>query len=250
MILPAIASPVIAGVVAAVGTWLIFRVVAGVAEQFAETGFRWGQIGSASLVSLAHGTNDAQKTMGVITLALIAGGRWTDPGGVPFWVKLSCALAISAGTYAGGWRVMRTLGKGLVELRSPQGMAAESSSAAVILASSHFGFALSTTQVVTGSIIGSGVGKPGADVRWGVAGRMVVGWLFTMPAAGLVGAAMWWLGDLLGGYAGPIAVVGVLLVAAGFLYFRSTLQPVSADNVNDEWTGTPKAGRAKEEAAA
>jgi len=249
VILPAVASPVIAGVVAAVGTWLIFRVVAGVAERFTETGFRWGQVGSASLVSLAHGTNDAQKTMGVITLALIAGGQWDDTGAVPFWVKLSCALAISAGTYAGGWRVMRTLGKGLVELRSPQGMAAESSSAAVILVSSHFGFALSTTQVVTGSIIGSGVGKPGADVRWGVAGRMAVGWVFTMPAAGLVGAAMWWLGDLLGGYAGPIAIVAVLVAASGFLYFRSTLQPVSADNVNDEWTGTPKAARAKEGAS-
>jgi PiT family inorganic phosphate transporter len=129
-------------------------------------------------------------------------------------------------------------------------MAAESSSAAVILVSSHLGFALSTTQVVTGSIIGSGVGKPGAEVRWAVAGRMVVAWMFTMPAAGLVGAAMWWIGDRLGGYAGPLAVVGLLMAISGFFYFRSALQPVSAGNVNDEWTGTPKAGRAKEEAAA
>jgi PiT family inorganic phosphate transporter len=245
VILPAIASPLIAGLVAAVGTWLIFRVVAGVAERFTETGFRWGQIGSASLVSLAHGTNDAQKTMGVITLALIASGHWTDTGAVPFWVKLTCALAISTGTYVGGWRIIRTLGKGLVEIRSPQGMAAESASAAVILASSHLGFALSTTQVATGSIVGTGVGRPGAEVRWAIAGRMVIAWMITMPAAALVGAAMWWVGDVLGGYAGPIAVFVILLAVSGFIYLRSRLQPVSSDNVNDEWEGTPMARRTR-----
>src|SRR6478736_5833406 len=128
VILPAIASPLIAGLVAGVGTWLIYRVTTGVAQRFTETGFRWGQVGSASLVSLAHGTNDAQKTMGVITLALIASGHWTDTGAVPVWVKVACALAISLGTYVGGWRIIRTMGKGLVEIRSPQGMAAESAS--------------------------------------------------------------------------------------------------------------------------
>jgi inorganic phosphate transporter, PiT family len=239
VILPAVASPVIAGVVAAVGTWLIFRVTRGVAERFTETGFRWGQIGSASLVSLAHGTNDAQKTMGVITLALIASGHWSDTGAVPLWVKVVCAVAIALGTWIGGWRIIRTLGKGLVEISSPQGMAAESSSAAVILISSHFGFALSTTHVATGSILGSGVGRPGATVRWRIAGRMVMAWLITLPAAGAVGAAMWWLGDLLGGYAGPIVVFVILLALAAFMYTRSKLQPVHAGNVNDEWTGTP-----------
>src|SRR6187397_398892 len=128
VILPAFASPVIAGVVAALGTWLIFRVVANVAEKFTNQGFRWGQIGSASLVSLAHGTNDAQKTMGVITLALIAAGQWTDTTAVPLWVKFTCAVAIAAGTYVGGWRVIRTLGKGLIEISPPQGMAAEGAS--------------------------------------------------------------------------------------------------------------------------
>ncbi|MFB9312755.1 inorganic phosphate transporter [Nocardioides plantarum] len=243
VILPALASPVIAGVVAAVGTWLIFRVTVGVAARFTENGFRWGQIGSASLVSLAHGTNDAQKTMGVITLALIAGGRWDDTEAVPFWVKLSCAFAIAAGTYLGGWRIIRTLGKGLVEIGSPQGMAAESSSAAVILISSHLGFALSTTHVATGSIIGTGVGKRGAEVRWGIAGRMALAWLITLPAAGLVGAAMWWLGDLLGGYAGPLAVTAVLIATAATLYVRSRLQPVSAHNVNDDWDGADQGAR-------
>ena len=126
VLLPAVMSPVIAGVIAAVGTWVIYRITLGVATRFTENGFRWGQIGSASLVSLAHGTNDAQKTMGVITLALIASGEWTDTKNIPLWVKIACALAIALGTYLGGWRIIRTLGKGLVEISSPQGMAAES----------------------------------------------------------------------------------------------------------------------------
>jgi PiT family inorganic phosphate transporter len=184
-------SPILAGAVAAVGTWLVFRIVGNLAGRGLDRTFRIGQIGSASLVSLAHGTNDAQKTMGVITLALIAAGGWTDTESVPFWVKVSCALAISLGTYIGGWRIIRTVGKGLVEIDTHQGMAAESSSAAVILASSHLGFALSTTHVATGSILGSGVGRPGAQVRWRVALRMVIAWVITLPAAALVGALMW-----------------------------------------------------------
>jgi PiT family inorganic phosphate transporter len=236
VVLPALMSPVIAGLVAAVGTWLIFRVTAGVAERFTESGFRWGQIGSASLVSLAHGTNDAQKTMGVITLALIAGGRWDDTGSVPLWVKVACAVAIAGGTYVGGWRIIRTLGKGLVEISSPQGMAAESASAAVILVSSHLGFALSTTHVATGSILGSGVGRPGARVRWSVALRMVLAWLVTLPAAALVGALMWGIGHALGGYVGPLVVVGILVVLATLMYARASKQPVHHDNVNEEWT--------------
>ncbi|MEP6650839.1 MAG: inorganic phosphate transporter [Lapillicoccus sp.] len=239
VILPAFASPVIAGAVAAVGTWIILRVVANVATQFTDRGFRWGQIGSASLVSLAHGTNDAQKTMGVITLALIAGGGWSDTASVPFWVKLACALAIALGTYIGGWRVIRTLGKGLVEISPAQGMAAESASAAVILTSSHLGFALSTTHVATGSILGSGVGRPGAKVRWGIAGRMAAAWLITLPAAGLVGAVMWHLGHLLGGALGPIVVVMVLATLCGFMWVRARRQPVNARNVNDEWESEP-----------
>jgi inorganic phosphate transporter, PiT family len=243
VILPAVASPVIAGVVAALGTWLIFRVVANVAEKFTNQGFRWGQIGSASLVSLAHGTNDAQKTMGVITLALIAAGQWTDTTAVPTWVKVSCAMAIAAGTYAGGWRVIRTLGKGLVEISPPQGMAAESASAAVILTSSHLGFALSTTHVATGSILGSGVGRPGATVRWGIARRMVVAWLITLPAAGLVGAVMWYLGNALGGALGPVVVVLILIALTGYMWVRSRRHPITAANVNDEWEAMPESKR-------
>jgi PiT family inorganic phosphate transporter len=236
VIMPAVMSPVIAGVVAALGTWLVFKVVTGVAARYTENGFRWGQIGSASLVSLAHGTNDAQKTMGVITLALIATGDWTDTKSIPSWVKVACALAIALGTYLGGWRIIRTLGKGLVEISSPQGMAADSASAAVILASSHLGFALSTTHVATGSILGSGVGKPGAEVRWRVALRMVAAWLITLPAAGVVGALMWWIGDVLGGgLAGALVIFVILVAIAVFMWLRSRRTPIDHNNVNDEW---------------
>ncbi|MDY7084458.1 MAG: anion permease [Actinomycetota bacterium] len=241
VVLPALISPVIAGVVAAAGTWIIYKITVGVAQRFTENGFRWGQIGSASLVSLAHGTNDAQKTMGVITLALIAAGDWTDTGAIPFWVKAACAVAIALGTYLGGWRIIRTLGKGLVEIAPPQGMAAESSSAAVILASSHLGFALSTTHVATGSILGSGVGKPGAQVRWRVAGRMVAAWLITLPAAAVVGALMWYLGDFIGGVAGATVIFVLLLLAAAGMWLRSRVVPVDHTNVNDEWDGAPPA---------
>ncbi|MDT4995264.1 MAG: inorganic phosphate transporter, PiT family [Actinoplanes sp.] len=235
VLLPALLSPVIAGVVAAAGTWLIYRITLSVAARFTDNGFRWGQIGSASLVSLAHGTNDAQKTMGVITLALIAAGDWTDTTNIPFWVKVACAVAIGLGTYLGGWRIIRTLGKGLVEITPAQGTAAQSASAAVILASSHLGFALSTTHVATGSILGSGVGRTGAEVRWRVAGRMVAAWLITLPAAGVVGALMWWTGHLIGGPAGAIVIFVVLLAAAGLVYHRSRRAPVDHHNVNAEW---------------
>src|SRR6201999_3370449 len=140
-----------------------------------------------------------QKTMGIITLALIVNGNLGSNASAPFWVILSCGLAISIGTYAGGWRVIRTLGKGLVEIESPQGMAAESSSAATILLSSHFGYSLSTTHVATGSILGTGVGKKGAEVRWSVAGRMAMAWVVTLPAAGAVGAVSYYVANGIGG---------------------------------------------------
>jgi PiT family inorganic phosphate transporter len=245
VILPAVLSPVLAIAVAAIGTWLVYRVTAAVSERFKEKGFRWGQIMSASLVSLAHGTNDAQKTMGVITLALIATGHWTDTSAIPFWVKLGCALSIALGTYIGGWRIIRTLGRGLVEISSPQGLAAESSSAAVILASTHLGFALSTTHVATGSIVGTGLGRPGAAVRWGVAGRMVVAWCITLPAAAVVGALMWWIGHLVGGLAGGIVVVAILVALSTYMYLRSRRTAVHAGNVNDEWQGPPAPAAAR-----
>jgi inorganic phosphate transporter, PiT family len=238
VILPALLSPVIAGLVATVGTYLVYRITQDVRERTRTHGFRIGQIGSASMVSLAHGTNDAQKTTGVITLALIAHHSVKSGSNAPDWVIISCALAISLGTYIGGWRVIRTLGKGLVEIESPQGMAAESSSAAVILLASHFGYSLSTTHVATGSILGSGIGKKGAEVRWSVAGRMATAWVFTLPMAGLVGAGAYYLAHAVGGTAGGFVDVIILIGVAGFIYLRSRKTSVGHDNVNEEWTGT------------
>jgi PiT family inorganic phosphate transporter len=237
VVLPAVLSPIIACLVAAVGTWLLYRISRNLTRGARNHGFRIGQIGSACMVSLAHGTNDAQKTMGVITLALIANGTLAAKSNAPFWVVLACALAISIGTYLGGWRVIRTLGKGLVEIESPQGMAAESSSAAIILLSASFGYSLSTTHVATGSIIGTGLGKRGAEVRWNVASRMATAWVFTLPAAGLVGAGAFELAHGIGGSAGVIVDLIVLIALSGVIYWRSRATKVDPKNVNDEWTG-------------
>ena len=172
--------------------------------------FRYGQVGSASLVSIAHGTNDAQKTMGVMTLALIASGHWTSTTSIPVWVKFSAATAIAAGTYLGGWRIIRTLGKGLVDITPRQGMSSDGATAAVLLSASHLGFALSTTHVATGSVLGGGLGR-GTPVRWSTAGRMVTAWATTFPIAALMGAAMWWIGDTVGGAAGATVVFLILV---------------------------------------
>lgn len=243
VIVPAVVAALLATLVGAVGTWLVYRTTRGVAEKRTERGFRRGQIGSASLVSLAHGTNDAQKTMGVIFLALMSYGAVSTTASVPpLWVIVSCAVAMAAGTYLGGWRIIRTLGKGLVEIKPPQGMAAESSSAAVILLSAHFGYALSTTQVATGSVLGSGVGKPGAEVRWGVAGRMVVAWLVTLPLAGLVGAFTYGLVHFIGGYPGAILGFALLWLTATSIWLRSRRAPIDHTNVNADWEGNLTAG--------
>jgi PiT family inorganic phosphate transporter len=238
VIIPAGLSPVIAALVATLGTYLVYLFSRGVPGRTREHGFRLGQIGSASMVSLAHGSNDAQKTMGIITLALIANGTLGAGSQAPTWVIVSCALAISLGTYTGGWRVIRTLGKGLVEIESPQGMAAESSSASVILLSSHFGYSLSTTHVATGSILGTGLGRKGAEVRWNVAGRMATAWLFTLPCSGAVGAVAYWIANGIGGNAGVLVVLVILVGVALSIYLRSRSTAVRHHNVNAEWTGT------------
>jgi inorganic phosphate transporter, PiT family len=237
VVLPAVASPIVAGVVATVGTYLVYRLTRSVGDGVRTRGFRLGQIGSASMVSLAHGTNDAQKTMGVITLALIVNGTIASSHSAPIWVIVSCACAISLGTFLGGWRVIRTMGKGLVEIESPQGVAAEAASAAVILASASFGYSLSTTHVATGSILGSGLGKRGAVVRWGVAGRMAMAWVITLPSAGLVGAGAEKAASGIGGLAGVAVLFAVLIAGSAALFAASRRNAVGADNVNDEWTG-------------
>ncbi|MFG3055147.1 anion permease [Kitasatospora sp. NPDC048239] len=238
VIVPATLSPFIAGTVAAVGIYLVHRLTRDVPDGPRGHGFRLGQVGSASMVSLAHGTNDAQKTMGVITLALIANGTLHAGAKSPTWVIASCAVAIALGTYIGGWRVIRTLGKGLVEIDSAQGMASESASAAVILCSTDFGYSLSTTHVATGSILGSGVGKRGAVVRWRTARRMAVAWLFTLPASAVVGAAAYWAAHGIGGTIGVVVIFIVLLLAAVAFFLASRRAAVTPENVNAAWTGS------------
>ena len=183
------------------------------------------------MVALAHGTNDAQKTMGIITLTLITAGVLAPNSGPPFWVILSAGLAIALGTYTGGWRIIQTLGKRVSEIQTPQGFAAETSAATVILASSHLGFALSTTQVATGAIFGAGAGRKLASVQWGVAGQMALAWLFTLPAAAIVGAVAAWLAGT--GTVGTIVVAVVLIAAAAGHLRRVPAPPVTAHNVND-----------------
>ena len=243
VLVPAVIVAVLATVVGAVGTWLVYRITRGLPEKRTDGSFRRGQIFSASLVSLAHGTNDAQKTMGVIFLALMSYGAVSRSATLPpLWVIVCCAAAMAAGTYFGGWRIIRTMGKGIVEIKPPQGMSAESSSAAIILLSAHFGYALSTTQVVTGSVLGSGMGKPGAEVRWGVAGRMATAWLITLPSAGLVGAVTYLVVHGVGGFLGAIVGFGLLLATSLAIWLQSRKVRVDHTNVNAEWEGTLTAG--------
>ena len=244
VVLPALLAPLTAGLVA----YLATRIAYGISKKRQRNGYKHGQVFTSSLVSLAHGTNDAQKTMGVITLTLIAGGYQAAGSGPEFWVIAVCALAIAIGTYTGGWRIIRTMGKGLTEIEPGQGFSAEASTAATILASSNLGFALSTTQVSSGSVIGTGIGRKGASVRWSTAGRIGVGWLITIPAAGLVGAlaAVVALSGALGVVIDTIVAVGV--IAGIFLYSRRNR--VDARNIHDEPTVLirPKRGRKQRKA--
>lgn len=240
IIVPAVLSPVIAAIVAATGTWLVYRIAAPVADDRKHGGFRKGQVATASLMSLAHGTNDAQKTMGVIFLALVASGTLSNDDAIPLWVKASCAIAIALGTYLGGWRIIRTLGKGIVEVDTPQGVAADGASAAIILTSSHFGMALSTTHVASGSILGSGLGRKGAEVRWSVAGRMVVAWLITLPAAAIVGALTWLIGHGLNAltgtqFVGEMTVFALLVIFCFLMWRHSQKDNIDASNVTGDW---------------
>lgn len=242
VLIPALISPIIAGLASFIAVKLIYLVVRKLDEKYVEDGFRHGQTITACLVALSHGTNDAQKTMGIITLTLIAVGAQASGTGPQMWVVFICGFAIALGTYTGGWRVIRTLGKGLTEINTPQGFAAEASSAATILVSSHLGFALSTTQVCSGSIIGTGLGKRGNKVNWGVAGRMVIAWLVTFPASGLVGAAACALART--GMGGTVAVAIIGLGVALVIFRLSKRNPINSANVNEspDVLLTPKRG--------
>ncbi|HJI81761.1 MAG TPA: inorganic phosphate transporter [Eggerthellaceae bacterium] len=231
VLLPALISPVVAGLAAFCAVKLIYFIVKQLDEKYIENGFRHGQTVTACLVALSHGTNDAQKTMGIITLTLIAVGVQPSGSDPQLWVIAVCGLAIAMGTYMGGWRVIRTLGKGLTEINTPQGFAAEASSATTILVSSHLGFALSTTQVCSGSIIGVGLGKKGNEVNWAVAGRMLIAWLVTFPAAGIIAAAACAVAKI--NIFGTAAVVVAAAIIAIVIFRLARRNPVNSTNVNE-----------------
>lgn len=235
VLLPAAAAPIVAGLAAMFATRVTYAIgkrggTDATAGDARSKGYRAGQIASAAMVALAHGTNDAQKTMGIVTLALVTQGVLAPGSAPPIWVITAAGVAIACGTYLGGWRIIRTLGRGITELSPQQGFAAQTSAATAILASSHLGFTLSTTQVCSGAVLGSGLGRKGGVVHWSTATRMLVAWVLTLPAAGLVGAAAEFL-TRRGGWG--VAVTGLLLVtAAGTIYALSRRAPVDRKNVN------------------
>jgi len=227
LLIPALIAPILAFVVAGLSILIAYRIVGRLSPGPVTRGYRLGQIVSGGLLSLAHGTNDAQKTMGVITLALIANGNLASDAQTPTWVIVSAAVAIALGTYSGGWRIIKTVGTRIIKMDSAQGFATQGSGAAVILAASHFGFPLSTTHVISGAVMGSGAAKRLSAVRWGVAGNMIGAWLVTLPAAGVMGGLAYGITRIFGANnaAGPIVVVVLLLTVIGFAFARRFRQP-------------------------
>ncbi len=219
VLIPALVAPIVAFAAGGISIVICYRVLGNQRPGPVTRGFKLGQIVSGGLLALAHGTNDAQKTMGVIALALIANGNLAPGADPPTWVVVSAATAIALGTYIGGWRIIRTVGTRIIKMDAAQGFSAQGAGAAVILASSHFGFPLSTTQVISGGVMGAGAGKRLSAVRWGVAGNIVVAWILTFPAAALIGAATYGFTQIFGnGVTGPLIVlmVGVGLVTFAF----------------------------------
>jgi PiT family inorganic phosphate transporter len=226
VMLPALVAPTLAFIVGGVSILVLYRIVGRLRPAPVTSGFRGGQVVSGGLLALAHGTNDAQKTMGVIALALVAYGSLpaSDPE-PPFWVIVSAAAAIAMGTYAGGWRIIKTMGSRIHKMDSAQGFAAQGAGAAVILASSHGGFPLSTTHTISGAVIGSGAAKRLSAVRWGVAGNIVAAWIVTLPAAAAIGAVTYGVTRLFGtGAAGPLIVSVLILIGSAFLFSRRAQQ--------------------------
>jgi inorganic phosphate transporter, PiT family len=231
VLLPLALSPIVAGTVALVATRFTYHITAHGAPDIIANGFRRCQVVSASLVALAHGTNDAQKTMGVITLTLITVNALPKNSAPPSWVIGACGLAIGLGTISGGWRIIRTLGKQISDIGSLQGFTAETSSTTAILSSTSLGFALSTTQIATGSIFGASAGRRPSTVQWGVARKMGLSWLVTLPAAGAIGALAGWIAGR--GAAGVAAVAVALVLLSVGAYLLSRRSPVTSKNVND-----------------
>ena len=226
VMVPALVAPLLAFVVGGLAIVVLYRIVGRLRPGPVNGGFRFGQVISGGLLALAHGTNDAQKTMGVITLALVANGTIaSDDFHVPDWVVVSAATAIALGTYVGGWRIIKTMGSRIHKMDAAQGFAAQGAGSTVILAASHVGFPLSTTHTISGAVIGSGAAKRLSAVRWGVAGNIVIAWVLTLPAAALIGGATYLITRVFGtGAAGPIIVSTLILIGTVFLFVRRSHQ--------------------------
>ncbi len=221
VVVPALVAPVLAFVAGGLAILVAYRIVGRQRPGLVARGFRLGQVLSASLLALSHGTNDAQKTMGIITLALIADGTLAAGADPPFWVIVSAATAIALGTYMGGWRIIKTMGSRILKMDTAQGFAAQGGGAAVILAASHVGFPLSTTHTISGGVMGAGAAKRLSAVRWGVAGNIVVAWVLTLPAAAVIGAGTYGLTRLFGtGAVGPLIISVAIVAGIGAAFVR------------------------------
>jgi PiT family inorganic phosphate transporter len=220
LIVPAVLAPLLAFVAAAVAITVVYRMLGRLRPGPVARAFRLGQVVSGGLLALSHGTNDAQKTMGVMTLALVAHGTLSASSfHVPAWVVLSAASAIALGTFSGGWRIIKTMGSRIIKMDPAQGFAAQGAGAAVILAASGAGYPLSTTHVISGGIMGAGAAKRLSAVRWGVAGNIAIAWVLTLPASAAVGALAYAVSRLFGtGALGPllVSISALSLLAALF----------------------------------
>jgi inorganic phosphate transporter, PiT family len=226
VVIPALIAPTLAFCVAGLGILFAYRIVGRLRPGPVNRGFRLGQIASSSLLALSHGTNDAQKTMGIIALALVANGN-IDPNHfyVPDWVVVSSATAIALGTYAGGWRIIKTMGSRIIKMDPAQGYASQGAGASVILAASHFGYPLSTTHVISGAIMGAGAAKRVSAVRWGVAGNIALAWVLTLPASAAVGALTYGVSSVFGtGSLGPLVISISVLGLLASIFGRRLLE--------------------------
>jgi inorganic phosphate transporter, PiT family len=214
--IPSLVAPMLGILVAAAVALLVFWLVRRRAPGTVNRIFRRYQLVSGGFVAFTHGTNDAQKTMGIIALALVAAGHLeADFERPPLWVIVSAALAMGLGTYAGGWRIIKTLGTRIAKLDPPRGFAAQTSTAGILWATAHYGFPVSTTHTVSGSVLGAGaLGRKLHAVRWGVAGNILLAWVMTLPCAALVGALMEMLTRLPGGAALVTVLVSAIAAAA------------------------------------
>jgi inorganic phosphate transporter, PiT family len=225
VLIPSLAAPVLGAIGAAALMLLITWIVRKRSPSRVNLVFRRLQLVSGAFVAFTHGTNDAQKTMGIIALALVASGHLSaQEFDVPIWVIVSAAAAMGAGTYAGGWRIIKTLGQRVAKLDPPQGFAAQTATASILWTTAHYGFPVSTTHTISGSVLGAGATRRLSAVRWGVAGNILAAWVMTIPCAALVGAGMQTMTRIPGGAAVVFALC-VAIAATAFLARRTQTRP-------------------------